>query len=165
MSRYEHVRRARRSPRGSPAPREWRSVPRRPCSSRCSSSCSSSCSARSTPEFLSGPNLATIVRTAAFAGIVAVGMTILLVTGEFDLSVGSVAGLGAVSAALAMQASGSVAVGVFARIGVGAAAGVVNGLLTVAVGIPAFIVTLGTLFRGSRPDLCAQRGQTGLPTA
>lgn len=96
--------------------------------------------------FLTGPNLSTIVRTAAFAGIVAVGMTILLVTGEFDLSVGSVAGLGAVSAALTMQATGSVPLGVLGGLVVGASAGAVNGVLTVIVGIPAFIVTLGTLF-------------------
>lgn len=96
--------------------------------------------------FLSGPNLSTIIRTAAFTGIIAVGMTMLLVTGEFDLSVGSTAGLGAVSAGLVMQSTQSVVVGVLAGLFVGILVGVVNGVLTVYVGIPAFIVTLGTLF-------------------
>ena len=96
--------------------------------------------------FLSGPNVATILRTAAFTGIIAVGMTVLLVTGEFDLSVGSTAGLGAVCAALAMQGTGSVLIGVLVGLMVGSVIGMVNGVLTVYAGIPAFIVTLGTLF-------------------
>jgi ribose transport system permease protein len=96
--------------------------------------------------FLSGPSVATIVRTAAFTGIVAVGMTVLLVTGQFDISVGSVAGLSAVSAAMAMQSADSVLVGVLVGVAVGITVGLLNGVLTTVVGIPAFIVTLGTLF-------------------
>jgi ribose transport system permease protein len=96
--------------------------------------------------FYSGSNLSTIAQTAAYTGIIGVGMTFVLVTGEIDLSVGSMAGLGAISAATVMQQTGSVALGVVAGILTGAIIGAINGVLVVFVGLPSFIVTLGMLF-------------------
>lgn len=96
--------------------------------------------------FLSHANLESILRTIAFIGIIAVGQAILLVSGEFDLSVGSVAGFSAVFAAWLMtQAGWSVALALVAALLAGAAIGMINGLLTVRVGLPAFVVTLGML--------------------
>ncbi|UVK43051.1 ABC transporter permease [Mesorhizobium sp. AR07] len=101
------------------------------------------------PAFLSERNIRAILNVVSFVGIIAIGQTILLVAGEFDLSVGSVAGLSAVVAAKLMTAAAlPVAVAILGGIGVGALIGVVNGLIVVRLGIPAFIQTLGMLFIG-----------------
>lgn len=116
------------------------------------------------PAFLSGPNLSTILRTIAFIGIVAVGQTLLLVSGDFDLSVGSVAGLGAVFSALLMADLGlPVAVAVLGGLLAGGLVGLVNGLLTVHVGIPAFLVTLGMLFAAKGLTFVLSSGQQIYP--
>jgi ribose transport system permease protein len=101
------------------------------------------------PAFLSERNIRAILNVVSFVGIIAIGQTVLLVTGEFDLSVGSVAGLSAVVAAKLMTAAAlPVAVAVVGGVGVGALIGLVNGLIVVRLGIPAFIQTLGMLFIG-----------------
>ncbi|TGV91529.1 ABC transporter permease, partial [Mesorhizobium sp. M2D.F.Ca.ET.145.01.1.1] len=94
-------------------------------------------------------NIRAILNVVSFVGIIAIGQTILLVAGEFDLSVGSVAGLSAVVAAKLMTAAAlPVTVGILGGIGVGALIGLLNGLIVVRLGIPAFIQTLGMLFIG-----------------
>lgn len=101
------------------------------------------------PAFLSERNIRAILNVVSFVGIIAIGQTILLVAGEFDLSVGSVAGLSAVVAAKLMTAAAlPVTVGILGGIGVGALIGLLNGLIVVRLGIPAFIQTLGMLFIG-----------------
>ncbi|RUW89775.1 ABC transporter permease, partial [Mesorhizobium sp. M8A.F.Ca.ET.059.01.1.1] len=101
------------------------------------------------PAFLSERNIRAILNVVSFVGIIAIGQTILLVAGEFDLSVGSVAGLSAVVAAKLMTAAVlPVTVGILGGIGVGALIGLLNGLIVVRLGIPAFIQTLGMLFIG-----------------
>ena len=99
------------------------------------------------PAFASGQTVESTIRTIAFVGLVAVGQTMLLIAGEFDLSVGSVASLGAVVAAVLMtRAELPIAVAIALALCVGLGVGLVNGLLTVKVGLPALIVTLGMLF-------------------
>ncbi|MBZ9738213.1 MULTISPECIES: ABC transporter permease [unclassified Mesorhizobium] len=101
------------------------------------------------PAFLSERNIRAILNVVSFVGIIAIGQTILLVAGEFDLSVGSVAGLSAVVAAKLMTAAAlPVGVGILGGIGVGGLIGLLNGLIVVRLGIPAFIQTLGMLFIG-----------------
>ncbi|TPI64983.1 ABC transporter permease [Mesorhizobium sp. B3-1-3] len=101
------------------------------------------------PAFLSERNIRAILNVVSFVGIIAIGQTILLVAGEFDLSVGSVAGLSAVVAAKLMTAAAlPVTVAILGGVGVGALIGLVNGLIVVRLGIPAFIQTLGMLFIG-----------------
>jgi ribose transport system permease protein len=101
------------------------------------------------PAFLSERNIRAILNVVSFVGIIAIGQTILLVAGEFDLSVGSVAGLSAVVAAKLMTAAAlPVTAGILGGIGVGALIGLLNGLIVVRLGIPAFIQTLGMLFIG-----------------
>lgn len=101
------------------------------------------------PAFLSERNIRAILNVVSFVGIIAIGQTILLVAGEFDLSVGSVAGLSAVVAAKLMTAAAlPVSIGILGGIGVGALIGLLNGLIVVRLGIPAFIQTLGMLFIG-----------------
>jgi ribose transport system permease protein len=99
------------------------------------------------PAFVSSANVSAIVRAIAFIGVVAVGQTILMVTGYFDLSVGSVAALGAVVGSIAMTAWGvPVPVGIALGLAAGALAGFVNGVVTVGLRVPVFIATLGMLF-------------------
>jgi ribose transport system permease protein len=101
------------------------------------------------PAFLSGRNTRAIFNVVSFVGIIAVGQTILLISGEFDLSVGSVAGLSAVVAGKLMTAAAlPVPLAILGGLGVGAALGLLNGLIVVRLGIPAFIQTLGMLFIG-----------------
>jgi len=101
------------------------------------------------PAFLSDRNLRAILTVVSFIGIIAIGQTILLVGGEFDLSVGSVAGLSAVVSAKLMTAAAlPVPVAVFGGMLVGGTVGLVNGLIVVKLRIPAFIQTLGMLFIG-----------------
>ena len=98
------------------------------------------------PIFLNPANLANIGRQTALVSIIAVGMTLVIIAGEFDLSVGSVLALAGVTAALAMKEIGDVwYIGAFAALAVGAFFGLVNGALTTRLAIPSFLVTLGTL--------------------
>ena len=101
------------------------------------------------PAFLSPRNVRAILNVVSFVGIIAIGQTILLVAGEFDLSVGSVAGLSAVVSAKLMTALAlPVPVALMGGLGVGLLLGLANGLIVVKLGIPAFIQTLGVLFVG-----------------
>jgi ribose/xylose/arabinose/galactoside ABC-type transport system permease subunit len=101
------------------------------------------------PAFLSDRNIRAILQVVSFVGIIAIGQTMLLVTGEFDLSVGSVAGLSAVVSAKLMTAGGwPVPAAIVGGLLTGAAVGLVNGVVVVRFRIPAFIQTLGMLFIG-----------------
>ncbi|HZP18826.1 MAG TPA: ABC transporter permease [Bauldia sp.] len=101
------------------------------------------------PAFLSARNLIAIFTVVSFIGIIAIGQTILLVGGEFDLSVGSIAGLSAVTSAKLMTAVAlPVPLAIFGGMVVGGTIGLVNGLVVVKLRIPAFIQTLGMLFIG-----------------
>ena len=94
--------------------------------------------------FLTANNLLNIIRQTATISVMAVAMTLVIASGEIDLSVGSVAGLSSVVAALAVVKFGFVG-GALAGLAVGAFVGLINGLLTTRVGIPSFLVTLGML--------------------
>jgi ribose transport system permease protein len=103
-----------------------------------------------TDGFLVGENLLNVGQQVSLIGIMAVGMTFVIITGEIDLSVGSIYALSSVVAGLLLQHGTTWELAVLAGVAVGAAAGLVNGLITVGFGLPSFIVTLGTLsiFRG-----------------
>jgi ribose transport system permease protein len=101
------------------------------------------------PAFLSARNIRAILTVVSFVGIIAIGQVVLLICGEFDLSVGSVAGLAAVVGATLMASfSVPAPLAVLGGLGTGALLGAVNGLVVVRLGIPAFIQTLGMLFIG-----------------
>jgi ribose transport system permease protein len=95
------------------------------------------------PAFLSWSNIELLLTQNAPLGIVAVGMTLVIITGGFDLSVGAIyAAAGTVAAAISLH--GSVAVGVVAGVLVGVAAGLVNGIVVARLNVNPFIATLGT---------------------
>jgi ribose transport system permease protein len=107
--------------------------------------------------FLEPNSVAAMLRAMTFVGIIAVGQTWLMIAGGIDLSVGSVAGLCAIVSSWLMKTQGwPVEAGLLAGLAVGFMAGLVNGLIVVRFGIPAFIATLGMLYvaRGLNYLLC-----------
>ena len=97
------------------------------------------------PFFLTERNLFNVARQISVVGIVALGEALVIIGGGIDLSVGSLIGLSAVLAAMTTAATGSPLLGIVASLGVGAAVGLVNGLLVTRARINAFITTLGML--------------------
>lgn len=96
--------------------------------------------------FLTERNLLNIVRFASENGIIAVGMTLVILTGGIDLSVGAVLALCAVAAADLMMNQGLGTAGTVALVlALGAAVGAVSGLVTAKLKIQSFIVTLAML--------------------
>ena len=98
-----------------------------------------------TPRFLTIDNLDNVLRQSSFVGVAAVGMTIAIIAGTFDLSVGSNLALSATVAVWAAAHYG-VAAAIFAGLATGTLVGAINGLLVSRVRIPAFIATLGMMF-------------------
>jgi ribose transport system permease protein len=96
--------------------------------------------------FLDPNNLLNIVRFASENGIIAIGMTLVILTGGIDLSVGAVLALCAVGAASFMMRAGlSTLPTVVLVLSIGALVGMANGLITTRFNIQSFIVTLATL--------------------
>ena len=95
--------------------------------------------------FASADNFFNITRNFAFIGIMALGMTAVILTGGIDLSVGSVMGLVGVVSGLLLQGENHWAVAIAAGLATGAVVGAVNGVLVAYVGLPSFVVTLGML--------------------
>ncbi|WP_159807960.1 sugar ABC transporter permease [Cellulomonas citrea] len=96
--------------------------------------------------FLSARNLSNLVLQIAVLGTLAIGMVIVLVLGEIDLSVGAIAGVSAAVMALAVSDHGwNAAAGIALALVVGAAIGLAHGAIITAFGIPSFIVTLAGL--------------------
>lgn len=97
-------------------------------------------------QFLSKANIFNIFEQNAVLGIIACGMAFMIIIGGFDLSVGSVAALTGVVVALILQEyPGALILAVLAGLGVGAVAGLCNGLFISKVGINPFITTLGMM--------------------
>jgi len=92
--------------------------------------------------FLSTLNIMNILRQTAMISVMSVGMTFVLSTGEIDLSVGATIALAALVSALGLKISTTV--GIAAGIAVGLAVGLFNGAIVAWVGIPSFLVTLGS---------------------
>lgn len=97
------------------------------------------------PNFLSQTNLSSVVRQTAVINIMALGMTMIIIAGGIDLSVGSILAFGGLVGTMALEKGHSIPVGVLIGISGGMFWGFVNGLLTTRLKINPFIVTLGTL--------------------
>src|SRR5882762_7133101 len=111
--------------------------------------------------FLEPRNFSNLMRQTAVTGVLAVGMLMVIVTGQIDLSVGSVVGLAGGIAAIAQGWLGwGLAPSLAAGIGVGFAIGAIQGGLTAYLNIPAFIVTLGGLLAWRGVVLGLSRGET-----
>ena len=98
-----------------------------------------------TDTFATQQNLFNVTRNFAFVAIVALGMTAAIITGGIDLSVGSVVCLTGMVLGVVMNAGYSLPAGVGAALVTALVVGAVNGGLIAYVGMPPFVVTLGTL--------------------
>jgi ribose transport system permease protein len=103
------------------------------------------CMALISPPFLTGSNLFNITRNVTFTAIIALGMTIVIINGGIDLSVGSVLCLCSMVIAVVMHNGYSIYVGIAASLATALAVGAFNGVLIAYVGMPPFVVTLGML--------------------
>jgi ribose transport system permease protein len=117
------------------------------------------------PKFLSTGNLAGVARQTAVIMIIAMGMTVVMVSGGIDLSVGSAMALAGVADAYAMTNGAPVWAGIAACVAVGAACGLANGAAVAALRIPPFIVTLGAMgvYRGVALLVTDGKAVVGLP--
>src|SRR5690242_20508936 len=97
-----------------------------------------------TPNFLTQNNIINVVRQASINIVLAAGMTFVILTGGIDLAVGSVLGLTAVIAVVLSLAAGLSWAAVPGALAAGALIGVLTGATVAYVGLPPFIVTLGT---------------------
>lgn len=118
-------------------------------------------------QFLTMQNALNLLLQATVNATIAAGMTLVILTAGIDLSVGSVLALTAVVTADVLQMGVPVPLAVLAGLGLGAAVGVVNGLLITHGRIPPFITTLGmmTLARGLALSYAGGQPITGLPKA
>ena len=98
-----------------------------------------------TDSFATTKNLYNITRNVTFVAIIALGMTLVIITGGIDLSVGSVLCLCSMVLAVVMHAGYGIEVGVLASLGTALAIGLFNGVLIAYLGFPPFVVTLGML--------------------
>lgn len=99
-----------------------------------------------TDKFLTVGNLGNLARQTSIVGIIAIGMTFAIISGGFDLSVGSVLALGGVVSAMMMRAGYPVLLSIFAAILVGAVVGLINGVIINDMKVTPFITTLGMMY-------------------
>ncbi|MCA1439476.1 ABC transporter permease [Ensifer sp. IC4062] len=98
-----------------------------------------------TDSFATAKNLYNITRNVTFVAIIALGMTLVIITGGIDLSVGSVLCLCSMVLAVVMHAGYSIEVGIAASIGTALLIGAFNGVMIAYLGFPPFVITLGML--------------------
>ncbi len=117
------------------------------------------------PEFLGRQNISAVLLSLSDQSIVAIGMTILLISGGFDLSVGSTVALSGAVTAIWLTQGVPVPVAIILGLGVGALIGLINGLIIAEIGINPFITTLGmmSLARGMLMVVTNGRNISGLP--
>ena len=110
--------------------------------------------------FLTATNLLNVSRQVSMLAVVAFAMTLVMAMGDFDLSVGSMASLAGVVAAVLFTHDQPIAVALGAALAVGLAGGLLNGLLVSYVGILPFVATLGTLTMFSGAAFLVSDGKT-----
>ncbi|MGA2545552.1 MAG: ABC transporter permease [Rectinemataceae bacterium] len=101
------------------------------------------------PYFLSLLNFLNIARQASVFGLMAIGMTLVIITGGIDLSVGSVVSLASAVFGVAWRSTNSLWAALILAFLSGAAIGAFNGLLVSRVSVPPFIATFGTMGIGA----------------
>jgi ribose transport system permease protein len=101
--------------------------------------------ALASPQFVSPANLANVLAQSVILLMLALPMTLIILTEGLDLSIGAVLTFASVVLALTVLATGSLVLALLAALGVGLAFGLANGWLIAVLGIPPFVVTLGTL--------------------
>lgn len=115
------------------------------------------------PNFMDKVNIDSVQTSIAPYGIIAIGMMILLISGVFDLSVGSTMSLGGLISAISLTMGASPVVAIFAGILAGVIIGLVNGMIVEIAKVNALIATIGTMYivRGISEIILVGRGQAG----
>jgi D-xylose transport system permease protein len=116
------------------------------------------------PAYLSTINVSNILDQAAPDAILAIFMTVVLISGNFDLSVASVAALAAALALTTIDSIGTVPA-ILVALAVGAVVGLINAVLVQKIGVNAFIVTLGTMTAVRGVVLIMLNGQSVTPNS
>lgn len=103
-----------------------------------------------TSVFFTPLNITNILRQVSLNAIAAIGMTMIIISGEIDLSVGSIQALAGVAAVMALNATGSIFVAIIVALAIGVATGLCNGVLVTKLGLNSLIATLATMaiYRG-----------------
>ncbi len=118
------------------------------------------------PRFLSSRNLVELSLDSATIGMISVGVVLVLLLGEIDLSIGSVSGVGgSILAVLLVYQGWPLATAILAAVATGLAIGVFYGLLYTRFGVPSFVMTLAGLlaFLGLQLSILGSRGTVNLP--
>ena len=116
--------------------------------------------------FLSSRNLVNLTQQSAATGTIALGIVLVLLLGEIDLSVGSVSGLSAAILAVGFVSNGwSLPLAILASLAAGAVTGAVYGLLYTRFGVPSFVITLAGLlgFLGLQLKVLGEEGSINIP--
>lgn len=118
------------------------------------------------PKFLSIYNFQNLLRQIAVLAILAYGQTFVMLTRNFDLSVGSVVAISGVVCAILVKSFG-LTIGIVGTLVLGAGIGSINGWIVASLGIPSLIATLGTLtiIRGLIFIITSGEPITGLPSS
>ena len=119
------------------------------------------------PVFLTPGNFTNLIAALMEVAIMALPMTLIIVAGEIDLSVESMAGLASAILGFLWAAGVPIWIGIPVVLVVGALGGLMNGLLVARAGLPSLVVTLGTLalFRGLALIVLGPRGISDFPDA
>jgi D-xylose transport system permease protein len=118
------------------------------------------------PRFLSAANLTNLMLQITAVGLISVGIVLVLLLGEIDLSVGAVSGLcGAIMAVLSVKHGVPQGLAVVAAIAAGAAIGTLHGLVASRFGVPTFVVTLAGLlgWQGAQLYVLGETGSINVP--
>ena len=119
------------------------------------------------PVFATPANIANILMQTTVLTLLALPMTLIIMTEGLDLSMGAVLTLASIALAMTVGATGSPALAVLAGLGVGLGFGLLNGGLVTVLNIPPFIATLGTLGIAQGLSMVVTGGEivTGIPAA
>jgi D-xylose transport system permease protein len=120
----------------------------------------------SNDRFLSSVNLSNLVLQITAVATISIGVVLVLLLGEIDLSVGAVSGLAAsVMAVLSVKEGVSPEIAIVAGLATGALIGLFNGLMVTTFGIPSFVVTLAGLiaWQGVQLAVLGETGTVNLP--
>ena len=117
------------------------------------------------PGFFTATNLAAVARQTAVINVMALGMTLIIISGGIDLSVGSTLALSGLLGAMAMERGAGMVVGLLAGLAIGALCGLMNGLAITTLDVNPFIITLGTMsiYRGLALVISGGVPVTGVP--
>ena len=118
-----------------------------------------------TPKFLTVSNVVNVLRQVSYQGIIAVGMTMILILGQIDMSIGSIVAFAAVVNALLLKSDVSIPVSIIVTLAISGLWGLLNGYVMARFRLHAFLVTLATmtLIRGVTYTLTSGYPVGGLP--